>query len=97
MKFRTLPSLLAPLGIWLGCGDAHARTIYVAPQGNNAAAGTLSQPVADPARALALAAPNDTILLRGGRYNLARPLYATRAGVSIAAARGETAVFQAPL
>jgi len=47
---------------------AVATSYYVAPTGNDAAAGTMAAPWATVAHAQALAAPGDTVYFRGGRY-----------------------------
>ncbi len=46
------------------------RVWFVAPQGSDVAAGSVEQPFASLARALQGAQPGDTILLRGGTYQL---------------------------
>lgn len=97
-SLRRLPTgLFAALGVFTACQPAQARTFYVAPNGNNSSPGTLAQPLADPARALNLASAGDTITLRGGRYNLTKPLSVSRDGLTIAAARGETVSLHAPI
>ena len=68
-----------------------AATLYVSTTGSDANPGTLQAPVATPARALALAAPGDTILLRGGTYNIATPLQLVHAGMTLASYPGERA------
>ena len=40
-----------------------AMTLYVSPTGNDSNSGSITAPVATPARAVALAAPGDTIIL----------------------------------
>lgn len=70
---------------------AFGTTLYVAPSGNDANAGTLAAPVATPARALALAAGGDTILLRGGSYSITKSLQITQAGLSFRSYPGERA------
>lgn len=45
-----------------------AANYYVAPAGDDAAAGTLAEPFATIARAQSAAAPGDTVCLRGGTY-----------------------------
>lgn len=47
---------------------ASATTYYVAPAGDDSAAGTLAAPWASFAHAQAVAAAGDTVLFRGGRY-----------------------------
>ncbi len=71
--------------------QAHAKTIYVAKNGNDRNAGTLSQPVATPAKALDIASPGDTIYLREGRYVIERFLWIDKANLTIASNPGEKA------
>lgn len=78
------------------CRSGQARTLYVAPDGSNGSAGTLAQPLADPASALRRAAPGDTVVLRAGRYDLAKPLRITEDGITLAGAPGEAALLAAP-
>ena len=80
-----------PLLLLLASTPAAAATLYVAPAGADANPGTLSLPLATPARALALAAPGDTILLRGGTYPITRSLQITQAGLTLASYPGERA------
>ena len=62
----------AALGLvaWLGlcAGRLAAAEYYVAPDGNDAAAGTLAAPFATVGRAQQAAAPGDTVWIRGGVY-----------------------------
>ena len=81
----------AALAICVVAGPAQATTWYVATTGNDANAGTVNSPLATPARALELAAPNDTILLRGGTYTITRSLQIQQAGLTIASYPGEWA------
>jgi hypothetical protein len=74
-----------------GISEANAKTIYVAKNGNDRNTGTLSQPVATPARAIDLADPGDTIYLRAGRYVIDRFLWIGDAGLTIASYPGEKA------
>jgi hypothetical protein len=60
--------LIHGLLLALGAGSAHAATYYVAPNGNDGAAGTLESPWQSVARAQAAARPGDTVYLRGGVY-----------------------------
>jgi Carbohydrate binding module (family 6)/Right handed beta helix region len=54
-------------------GDAAAATAYyVAPNGNDSAAGTQAAPWASIARAQSAAQPGDTVYIRGGTYALTR-------------------------
>jgi len=47
---------------------ATSATYYVSPTGNDAGAGSMGAPFATIARAQSVAAPGDTVYLRGGRY-----------------------------
>ena len=62
---RTLSFALALL---LSCGTASAATYYVAPSGDDAAAGTQAAPFKSFAHAQDVAAPGDTVYFRGGVY-----------------------------
>lgn len=70
---------------------ALAATLYVAPNGNDANPGTSAAPLATPGRALALAVPGDTVLLRGGSYPITNTLYITQTGLTLASYPGERA------
>ena len=61
---------------------ASAATYYVAPSGNDANAGTITQPFATLQKAQGLANPGDTIYMRGGTYALATQTTITRNGSS---------------
>jgi hypothetical protein len=54
---------------------------YVAPAGDDAAAGTLQQPFATLQRAQDVAAPGDTVYLRGGVYRITEAHIAERKGI----------------
>lgn len=56
----------------LAAGQAGAATFYVAPGGNDAAAGTEAAPWQSFARAQAAVHPGDTVYFRGGRYAFTR-------------------------
>jgi hypothetical protein len=56
------------LTLFLASIPARAATYYVAPNGNDAAAGTEAAPFASWARAQMAAAPDDTVYFRGGSY-----------------------------
>jgi len=56
----------------LAAGPAHAATYYVAPGGDDAAAGTEAAPWQSFARAQAAVRPGDTVYFRGGRYAFTR-------------------------
>jgi hypothetical protein len=65
--------LLASVPFSMGVGDAAAANVYyVAPTGNDGAAGTQSAPWASITRAQAAAQPGDTVYLRGGTYSFTR-------------------------
>jgi hypothetical protein len=72
-------------------GESSAKTIYVAKNGNDRNAGTLSQPLGTPAKALDIASPGDTIYLREGRYVIERFLWIDKANLTIASNPGEKA------
>jgi hypothetical protein len=72
-------------------GEANAKTIYVAKNGNDRNPGTLAQPLATPARALDLASPGDTIYLRAGRYVIDHFLWIDKANLTLASNPGEKA------
>jgi len=71
---------------------AQAKNIYAAPGGSDSNAGTQSQPVATPRKALQLASPGDTIFLRGGRYPMERFLWIDKPNVAISSQSGERAL-----
>ena len=68
-----------------------AATFYVAPGGNDANPGTLAAPLATPGRAIALASPGDTILLRAGSYPITSSLQIRQTGLTLASYPGERA------
>lgn len=70
---------------------AFGATLYVSPAGLDANPGTLAAPLATPGRALQLAGPGDTILLRGGTYTITRSLQITQPGLTIRSYSGEYA------
>ncbi len=57
-------------GAWGAWGAAWAATYYVAPGGDDAAAGSLAAPWATPGVASRRLAPGDTLVILGGRYRL---------------------------
>ncbi len=59
-----------------------ARTFYVAPDGNNSASGTISQPFATLQKANDVVAAGDTVYVRGGTYRITTPAN-SGAGISI--------------
>lgn len=62
---RYLARLLAA---WTGCGVLGAATYFIAPDGNDSKAGSISAPYKTVARASRQAAPGDTIVLKDGVY-----------------------------
>lgn len=71
--------------------ETSAKTIYVAKNGNDRNAGTLSQPLATPAKAIDIASPGDTIYLREGRYTIDHFLWIDKSNITIASNPGEKA------
>jgi len=65
-------SLRAFLGLLLVLSgfQSFAATCYVAPDGNDSAAGTITRPFLSVQRAQQAAAPGDTIYIRGGLYRM---------------------------
>jgi len=61
-------SLFAALSLVTTIGSASAATWYIAPTGNDSAAGTESAPWKSLARAQQAVRPGDTVYLRGGTY-----------------------------
>jgi hypothetical protein len=88
LLFFSILSLL--LGFSL-TAEASAKTIYVAKNGDDRNPGTLSQPLATPAKAIDIASPGDTIYLRQGRYGIERFLWIDKANLTIASNPGEKA------
>jgi len=89
-----LAAVLSVIGVVLACSivtDAAATTLHVSPTGSDGNPGTLSAPLATPARALAIAAPGDTIYLRQGTYTITASLFVRQAGLTIASYPGERA------
>jgi PKD repeat protein len=94
-NYRRFFFVLGFLTIFFGsvaAGSASAATLYVATNGSDSNSGLQSSPVATVGRAFALAAPGDTIYLRGGRYNLSRYVYLDKAGLTLSSYPGESAV-----
>ncbi|NUS27085.1 MAG: DUF1565 domain-containing protein [Streptomyces sp.] len=80
-----------------GEASAAPRTLVVATDGNDSAAGTLTQPLRTIQKAVDLAAPGDTIAVRGGTYALTDNITITRSGtasqpISLGAYPGERVV-----
>ena len=72
-------------------------TLYVSPSGNDAAAGTVTEPLATVQHALNLAEPGTTILVRGGVYRewIEFPRSGTAdAPITLAGYPGETAILE---
>ena len=63
---------MAPVAILRRPTAAAARSYYVAPNGNDSAAGTQAAPWASIARAQTVAQPGDTVYFRGGTYAYTR-------------------------
>ena len=84
-------SVRAAVALLLLSTPAFANTLYVSPSGNDASSGTLTAPLATPQRALALAAPGDSILLRGGAYTITRSLQIILPGLTVSSYPGESA------
>jgi parallel beta helix pectate lyase-like protein len=72
-------------------GSAHAKAIYVSPNGNDNNPGSLARPVASPSQAVEMAAPGDTVYLRAGRYTINRFIWVSKPGLTIASHPGERA------
>jgi MYXO-CTERM domain-containing protein len=65
---RSTPAVWLVMSLLLRTGAAHAEDFYVAPDGNDGAAGTEQAPFATVERAQDAAAPGDTVFIRGGVY-----------------------------
>ena len=66
---RLAQALLLALGLaGTGIATLSARTLYIAPTGNDAADGTLERPWATLRRAQEAVQPGDTVYIRGGKY-----------------------------
>jgi hypothetical protein len=87
-------SVAPALLLLLACaaGEAHAKTIYVSPSGNDGNPGTITQPVATPHQAMDMTAAGDTVYLRGGRYNLRKLIWISKPGIIFASYPGERAL-----
>jgi hypothetical protein len=66
--FRLASATLCALPALCAAGAANAATWYVAPGGNDDAAGSIAAPWKSIAHAQAMAHPGDTVYLRGGSY-----------------------------
>jgi hypothetical protein len=76
---------LALLGVWALFAPSttlRAATYYVATNGNDANPGTLAAPFYNVTKATALAAPGDTIFMRGGTYNYTNVVRITNSGTA---------------
>lgn len=71
-----LVAALTMLGSALAENGAWGATYYVAPNGDDAAAGTIEAPFATLQRAQQAAQPGDTTLIRGGTYRMSESLVA---------------------
>ena len=79
-------------------GTGHvARTLYVSAGGNDANAGTISEPLATPVKAVGEAAAGDSICIRSGVYYLNRPLLIDKPGLTVRSFDGELAHLKAPI
>src|SRR5262245_30395292 len=65
----------------VGARIAAAASWYVAPAGEDGAAGTFEQPLATLQRAQEAASPGDTVFLRGGVYRMTEDQIARRKGI----------------
>jgi len=81
------------IGVFLlvAASSPRAAEIYVAPEGDDRAAGTPESPLASPAAAFARAAPGDVIRLLPGTYRLSETLRAARDGTEHSPIRVEPA------
>ncbi|MCR5690071.1 MAG: right-handed parallel beta-helix repeat-containing protein [Clostridiales bacterium] len=104
--FKRFTGILIILALGLALlipASAQGEALYVAPDGDDGAAGTVSDPLATPAEALerlkrSEAADGGEVILRGGTYTLAEPLIldgAVPGGVTFKAYGDETPVFTA--
>jgi hypothetical protein len=75
----TASSVAMPPGSASASAAAAGNTYYVAPNGNDGAAGTQAAPWASIARAQAVAKAGDTVYFRGGTYAYTRANSAVRA------------------
>jgi hypothetical protein len=76
-------SLVITLAIAFAASQLHAAEYYVAPTGgSDANAGSIGSPFATFTKAIATAAPGDTIFARGGTYNINTKLSIQKAGTA---------------
>lgn len=59
---------IAAIAFYIAC-PAFAKTIYLAPDGDDGSPGTITEPFATFAKASSMLNPGDTLLVRGGRYS----------------------------
>jgi len=79
MKIKSV-NLLALCAAFAFSATAAGAVYYVAPNGSDAAAGTLAAPLATLGAAEALVVPGDTVYLRGGTYTPVEPVAYTLNG-----------------
>ncbi len=75
--------------------QANAAILYVSTTGNDGNPGSISAPLATLKKAHELAAPGDTIYMRGGTYTHTRFIWIDKAGISISSYPGENAIITA--
>lgn len=78
------------------CRHVQARAIYVAPGGARDPQGTLADPWGDVSRAVRFAGAGDSILIRGGVYDLKQSVYLDKPGLSLSNYHSEKVVLRAP-
>jgi hypothetical protein len=64
--------------------NVYAKTYYVSISGSDTSAGTIAQPFLTITKAHSVAAPGDTILVRGGTYSLGSTISISKSGTTIA-------------
>jgi hypothetical protein len=77
---RSAGRLIATSALLCSACLAHAREIYVAPAGNDAGLGTITEPFGTIRKAIDVAAAGDTIYLRAGVHEQSQSLQALRHG-----------------
>jgi Right handed beta helix region/Protein of unknown function (DUF1565) len=77
-----LASLAAAAAILSATPALAAGDLFVAPNGNDASAGTMTSPLATLQRAVALATPGTTIRLRGGTYQFSSNVRISKDGTA---------------
>lgn len=78
---RAAVAFVALCGCFCFSGRTVAAEWYVAPDGNDAAAGSLEKPFATVQRAQKEVSPGDTVYLRGGTYRMKKSQIARREGI----------------